>query len=68
LLTALLLLQGKNFDRTFTHPKCGIRSKYPKFDQLLKLQAAYDPARMFVPRLFTRMQNNEPYNFSPGCA
>jgi hypothetical protein len=35
-----MLLQGKNFDRTFTHPRCGIRNKYPKIDQLLKLQAS----------------------------
>ncbi|WIA23842.1 hypothetical protein OEZ85_013501 [Tetradesmus obliquus] len=59
---------GKNFDRTFTHPRCGIRAKYPKFDQLLQLQQQHDPARMFTPRLFSRMANKQSYTLSPGCA
>jgi hypothetical protein len=66
--SAAAAVQGKNFDRTFTHPRCGIRNKYPKFDQLLKLQDAYDPARMFVPRLLQRLQSDQPYTLSPGCA
>lgn len=59
--------QGKNFERTFTHPKCGVRAKYPKFDSLLKLQAKYDPTKMFESRLFSKVANRESFSYTPGC-
>lgn len=59
---------GKNFQRTFTHPTCGVRAKYPKFDELLKLQAAHDPARMFEPRLFSRIVKRDSYKLTPRCS
>lgn len=59
---------GKNFDRTFTHPKCGIRAKYPKFDSLLALQKAYDPARLFEPQLFRSVVDKTSYKLTPGCS
>lgn len=59
--------RGKNFERTFTHPKCGIRAKYPKFAQLLALQTKYDPANMLQPRLFQKVVNKESYTLTPGC-
>lgn len=59
---------GKNFERTFLHPTCKTRAKYPHFDKLLALQAQHDPARMFEPRLFSRMAKGEKYQLSPGCS
>eukprot|EP00878_Enallax_costatus_P001016 GHUV01001150.1.p1 GENE.GHUV01001150.1~~GHUV01001150.1.p1 ORF type:complete len:631 (+),score=62.78 GHUV01001150.1:321-2213(+) len=58
---------GKNFDRTFTFPKCGIRAKYPKFDGLLKLQKAHDPEKMFEPELFNKVVKNEKFALTPHC-
>lgn len=62
-----LLHRGKNFDRTFTHPKCGVRSMYPKFGELLKLQAKYDPGKMLEPRLFRKVADRESFTYTPGC-
>ncbi|KAF8060339.1 GULLO1 [Scenedesmus sp. PABB004] len=59
---------GKNFDRTFTHPRCGVRGKYPKFNQLEALQARYDPGRLLTPRLFAKVAAGEAYALSPRCA
>lgn len=63
----LLLCRGKNFDRTFTHPKCPVRPMYPKFGQLLQLQQKYDPAEMLKPRLFQKVADKEGYTYIPGC-
>jgi hypothetical protein len=46
---------GKNFDRTFTHPKCPIRPKYPGFARQLAAQKRYDPAGMYQPALFAKV-------------
>lgn len=59
---------GKNFDRTFTHPKCGVRAMYPKFGELLKLQAKYDPGKMLEPRLFRKVADRESFTYTPGCS
>eukprot|EP00878_Enallax_costatus_P000622 GHUV01000724.1.p1 GENE.GHUV01000724.1~~GHUV01000724.1.p1 ORF type:complete len:626 (+),score=75.62 GHUV01000724.1:267-2144(+) len=59
---------GKNFDRTFSFPKCGIRAKYPKFGDLLKLQKAHDPKKMFESRLFSRVVQNGKFALTPRCA
>jgi hypothetical protein len=37
---------GKNWARTFTYPRCPVRSKYPQFEDLLKLQAKVDPDKV----------------------
>eukprot|EP00878_Enallax_costatus_P039822 GHUV01045739.1.p1 GENE.GHUV01045739.1~~GHUV01045739.1.p1 ORF type:complete len:480 (+),score=92.29 GHUV01045739.1:93-1532(+) len=58
---------GKNHERTFTYPKCSVRAMYPKFNELLKLQSAHDPAKMFEPRLFKKVANNESFVPSPRC-
>eukprot|EP00878_Enallax_costatus_P023925 GHUV01025491.1.p3 GENE.GHUV01025491.1~~GHUV01025491.1.p3 ORF type:complete len:128 (+),score=27.51 GHUV01025491.1:1430-1813(+) len=58
---------GKNHERTFTYPKCSVRAMYPKFNELLKLQSAHDPAKMFEPRLFKKVANNESFVLSPRC-
>jgi hypothetical protein len=47
---------GKNFDRTFTHPKCPIRPKYPEFAKQLASQKRYDPAGMYQPALFDKVR------------
>lgn len=61
------LEKGKNFARTFTHPKCNLRAKYPKFDKLLTLQAKYDPQKMFESELFSKVANKESFSYTPGC-
>lgn len=63
----LFACRGKNFDRTFTHPKCPVRPMYPKFGQLVQLQQKYDPAEMLKPRLFQKVADKESYTYSPGC-
>jgi hypothetical protein len=59
---------GKNFDRTFLHPKCPIVPLYPKFKTLVDLSKKYDPAGMFRPRLFDRMAAQGSYDLFPHCA
>lgn len=59
--------RGKNFERTFTHPKCGVRGLYPKFDKLLALQAKHDPAKLMEPKLFSKVANKQTYSLTPGC-
>jgi hypothetical protein len=60
-------LQGKNFDRTFTHPRCPVAPLYPKFNQLLALSKQYDPAGMFRTRLFDRMAKRGRFDLTPRC-
>eukprot|EP00775_Hariotina_reticulata_P007191 gene7191-7405_t len=59
---------GKNHERTFLHPTCKVKAKYPKFDELVKLQTQHDPARLFEPRLFSRVAAGDTYKLSPGCS
>jgi hypothetical protein len=46
---------GKNFDRTFTHPRCGLRKKYTQLDAAVRTAARYDPQGMFRPALFDKV-------------
>lgn len=59
---------GKNFDRTFLHPKCPIVPMYPKFNTLVGLSKKYDPAGMLKPHLFDRMAAQGSYELTPHCA
>ncbi|WIA38074.1 hypothetical protein OEZ86_001443 [Tetradesmus obliquus] len=59
---------GKNFDRTFTHPKCPVAPLYPKFGQLLALSKQHDPAGMFKTKLFDRMVNQGKFDLTPRCS
>jgi hypothetical protein len=59
---------GKNWDRTFTHPKCPVRARYPQFDDLLALQARVDPQKVFEPPLFTKIVSGAGPNYYPSCA
>jgi hypothetical protein len=45
-----------------------VRAKYPKFDNLLKLQAKHDPTKMFESRLFSRVVAGDTYKLTAGCA
>jgi hypothetical protein len=63
----LLCPQGKNFDRTFSHPKCPVAPLYPKFEQLLSLSKQYDPAGMFRTRLFNSMTQQGAFELQPQC-
>jgi hypothetical protein len=58
---------GKNFDRTFTHPRCPVAPLYPKVNQLLALSKQYDPAGMFKTRLFDRMAKRGRFDLTPRC-
>ena len=51
---------GKNFDRTFTHPKCPVRAKYPKFNDMVSMQERYDPTRSFESALFAKVKAGTP--------
>eukprot|EP00882_Tetradesmus_deserticola_P001995 GHRQ01002140.1.p1 GENE.GHRQ01002140.1~~GHRQ01002140.1.p1 ORF type:complete len:593 (+),score=177.48 GHRQ01002140.1:42-1820(+) len=58
---------GKNFDRTFTHPRCPVTKLYPRFNQLLALAKRYDPAGMFKTRLFDVMVKQGKFELTPQC-
>lgn len=59
---------GKNFDRTFLHPKCPVAPLYPKFNTLIALSKKHDPQGMFKPRLFDQMAAQGRYQLFPQCA
>jgi hypothetical protein len=40
---------------------------YPKFNNLLWLQAKYDPAKLMEPQLFSKVVNRQSYSLTPGC-
>lgn len=58
---------GKNYDRTFLHPRCPIVPLYPKFGTLLDLANQYDPAGMFKTQLFDRMVAQDSIKPFPQC-
>lgn len=58
---------GKNYDRTFAHPDCPLRDRFPNFDQQLQLQAQYDPAKVFEPVLMHQIINKIPNMYGPQC-
>ena len=59
---------GKNFDRTFLHPKCPVAPMYPKFSTLVGLCKKYDPANLFRPRLLARVAKQDKFDLFPHCA
>jgi hypothetical protein len=59
---------GKNWGRTYTHPECKVRGRYPAFDELLALQARVDPEKVFEPPLFSKVVAGDSYKYYPGCA
>ena len=60
---------GKNFGRTYTHPKCPVRDIFnATFDTVLAMQAKWDPKKVFQPVLFDRIVKRQAYVPSPGCA
>lgn len=60
--------RGKNYRRTFTHPKCSIAERFgPSMDVARKLQAKHDPDRIFEPELWKSITNPE-YALYPRCA
>ena len=58
---------GKNYDRTFTHPDCPLRGRFPNFDRQLELQARYDPNKVFEPVLMQQIITGTPNVYSPQC-
>ncbi len=59
---------GKNHERTYTHPACSVPDLFPKFNELLALQARLDPKRVFEPPLFAKMRARAPPRYGPRCA
>lgn len=65
----LCVPQGKNFQRTFTSPRCPISKRFPNsFDRALDIQKQHDPDYIFEPELFTHVRTGQPYPLYPGCA
>jgi streptogramin lyase len=61
--------RGKNFARTFTHPKCSIPDRYPRsFDKVLALQDKHDPKKIFEPELWQQIRERKPFGYYPRCA
>ena len=59
---------GKNWDRTFTNPRCPVPPKYGAgMARMQQLQAKHDPARSFEPELWTRMTQGTKYALYPRC-
>lgn len=59
---------GKNWDRTFTNPKCPIAPKLGAGLKVLQgLQDKYDPKRVFEPELWTRSIAGDKYWLKPKC-
>lgn len=59
---------GKNFDRTFTHPRCGLRKVYPQLDTAVRTAARYDPQGMFRPALFDKVRGGYVCDWEGGNA
>lgn len=45
---------GKNYLRTFTHPKCPIKPLYPAFDAAVEQINRADPKKIYEPTLWTQ--------------
>jgi hypothetical protein len=59
---------GKNYRRTFTHPKCTIAERFgPAMDVARRMQDKHDPDRIFEPELWKSINNPE-YALYPRCA
>lgn len=59
---------GKNYRRTFTHPKCTIAERFgASMDTARRMQAKHDPDRVFEPELWQSI-NNPQYALYPRCA
>lgn len=59
---------GKNWDRTFTNPKCPIAPKLGGgLQKMQAMQDKYDPQRVFEPELWARAIAGDKYFLSPKC-
>jgi hypothetical protein len=59
---------GKNWDRTFTNPRCPIIERYGDgFAKMAEMQAKHDPNHTFEPDLWTRMVQKKGYVLAPRC-
>jgi hypothetical protein len=59
---------GKNWDRTFTNPKCPVAPKYGDgIQKMAAMQDKHDPNRTYEPELWSRMLKNEQYVTYPRC-
>jgi hypothetical protein len=58
---------GKNFWRTYTHPTCHVRDRYPKFDEAMAAAAESDPQGMFRSALMADVEARRPADYFPGC-
>jgi hypothetical protein len=60
--------RGKNYLRTFTHPRCPLRARFPALPATLALQSRYDPDKVFQPTVFGDILEGRPYKLYPQCA
>jgi hypothetical protein len=59
---------GKNWDRTFTNPRCPLAAKYgDNLKAMTKMQDKYDPERVFEPQLWARVVAGDGYQLKPKC-
>ncbi|WIA15659.1 hypothetical protein OEZ85_002285 [Tetradesmus obliquus] len=59
---------GKNWDRTFTNPRCPFAPKFGEsFKKMVAMQDKYDPSRAYEPELWTRLAAGEGYKLKPKC-
>jgi hypothetical protein len=58
---------GKNFWRTYTHPTCTIRDKYPKFEDAMTAAKKYDPSGIFESALMREVRDRGRAQYFPGC-
>lgn len=61
---------GKNFDRTFTHPRpaCQLSDgRYPRWQDWRAALQAHDPHGLFRPPLVKAVLNSSSYVLTPGC-
>lgn len=59
---------GKNYHRTFTHPKCPLMQRWPTFPTVLEMQKRYDPKGIFEPELWKDVRTETPFALYPRCA
>ncbi|WIA11663.1 hypothetical protein OEZ85_011764 [Tetradesmus obliquus] len=59
---------GKNWDRTFTNPRCPVAAKLGEnFKKMVAMQDKYDPERVYEPELWSRLAAGQGYALKPKC-
>ena len=59
---------GKNFDRTYMHPRCPVRDTARDFAGLLAVRDRHDPQRVMEPPLMAAVAARQANPLYPRCA